>query len=401
MTDRFAVAAGVLSLLAAAAERQPVLALADDLQWLDEASREALLFAARRLDAEGVVLLFGLRDGEGIDAGALGLDTLRVTGLDDESARAVLAAEAHGLAPQVTEKLVAAAGGNPLALREIPRGLSAEQRAGRDLTLAPLRPGDTLERAFRRRVDALPGAGPSRPARGGVRRDGARRRDRGRARERGPAARRPRARGGGGAADAARARDRLRPPARARGGVPRRQPGRAPRGAPRARRRLPRAQRREGLAPGGGRADAGRRRRTGADGRRRRRARAGRLRRRRTGLRARRRAAHRRRRARGRAARGGRGGHHRRRAAAGVRARGGGRAAGGRPAAAGRPARDGRADPDAPRRPAARRPGARARGRARRGARPRARRHVPARVRGHPHDRRHAAGDGRHRPARP
>ena len=61
----------------------------------------------------------------------------------------MLAAEADGLAPQVTEKLVAAAGGNPLALREIPRGLSAEQRAGRDLALAPLRPGDTLERAFR------------------------------------------------------------------------------------------------------------------------------------------------------------------------------------------------------------------------------------------------------------
>ena len=53
-----------------------MLALADDLQWLDEASREALLFAARRLDAEGVVLLFGLRDGEGLDAGALGLETL-------------------------------------------------------------------------------------------------------------------------------------------------------------------------------------------------------------------------------------------------------------------------------------------------------------------------------------
>jgi DNA-binding CsgD family transcriptional regulator len=156
VTDRFAVAAGVLSLLAAAAERQPVLALADDLQWLDEASREALLFAARRLDAEGVVLLFGLRDGEGVDAGALGLETLHLGGLDDASARVMLAAEGDGLAPQVTEKLVAAAGGNPLALREIPRGLTAEQRAGQDLTLAPLRPGETLERAFRRRVDALP-----------------------------------------------------------------------------------------------------------------------------------------------------------------------------------------------------------------------------------------------------
>ncbi len=156
VTDRFAVAAGVLSLLAAAAERQPVLALADDLQWLDDASREALLFAARRLDAEGVVLLFGLRDGEGVDAGALGLETLHLGGLDDASARAMLAADADGLAPQVTERLVAAAGGNPLALREIPRGLSAEQRAGRDLANAPLRPGDTLERAFGRRVDALP-----------------------------------------------------------------------------------------------------------------------------------------------------------------------------------------------------------------------------------------------------
>ena len=158
VTDRFAVAAGVLSLLGAAAERQPVLAIADDLQWLDEASREALLFAARRLDAEGVVMLFGLRDGEGLDAAALGLEALRLDGLDEASARAMLAAEANGFAPAVIEQLVATSGGNPLALREIPRGLTADQRAGRDLALAPLRPGETLERAFRRRVEALPEA---------------------------------------------------------------------------------------------------------------------------------------------------------------------------------------------------------------------------------------------------
>src|SRR3954449_8978 len=72
VSDRCAVAAGVLSLLAAAAERQPVLALADDLQWLDESSREALLFAARRLDAEGGVVLFGLRDGGGGEGPAPG-----------------------------------------------------------------------------------------------------------------------------------------------------------------------------------------------------------------------------------------------------------------------------------------------------------------------------------------
>ena len=154
VTDRFAVAAGVLSLLGAAAERQPVLAVLDDVQWIDEASREALLFAARRLDAEGVVLLFGLRDGEGVEAAGLGLDAMHLDGLDEASARQLLATE--GLAPAVVEQLVASSAGNPLALREIPRGLTADQRAGRDLALGPLRPGETLERAFRRRVETLP-----------------------------------------------------------------------------------------------------------------------------------------------------------------------------------------------------------------------------------------------------
>ena len=68
----------------------------------------------------------------------------------------MLAAEADGFAPAVIDQLLTASAGNPLALREIPRGLSADQRAGRDLALGPLRPGETLERAFRRRVDALP-----------------------------------------------------------------------------------------------------------------------------------------------------------------------------------------------------------------------------------------------------
>jgi ATP/maltotriose-dependent transcriptional regulator MalT len=109
VADRFAVAAGVLSLLGAAAERRPVLALVDDLQWLDEASSEALLFAARRLDAEGVVMLFGAREGEGLDPGALGLETLRIDGLDDASALALLEAAGESLAPQVAAKLVATA----------------------------------------------------------------------------------------------------------------------------------------------------------------------------------------------------------------------------------------------------------------------------------------------------
>ena len=236
VTDRFAVAAGVLSLLGAAAERQPVLAIADDLQWLDEASREALVFAARRLDAEGVVMLFGLRDGEGLDAGSLGLDALHLDGLDEASARALLTAEANGFAPAVIDQLVATSGGNPLALREIPRGLTADQRAGRDLALDPAAP----RRHARARVPAprrgAAGGDARRAARRRLRRDRARRRDRGRARQRRAAARRARAGRGRGAARAARPRGRVRPPARARGGLPRRQPRRAPRRAQRARR---------------------------------------------------------------------------------------------------------------------------------------------------------------------
>src|SRR3954452_14509253 len=59
--DRFTVPAGLLSLLAVAAESGPVLALIDDVQWLDEPSLEALLFAGRRLGAEGIAILSALR----------------------------------------------------------------------------------------------------------------------------------------------------------------------------------------------------------------------------------------------------------------------------------------------------------------------------------------------------
>ena len=170
----------------------------------------------------------------------------------------------------------------------------------------------------------------------------------------------------------------------------------APRRPPRARRRVPGPQRREGLAPRGRRADARRRRRAGADGRRRRRPRARRLRRRRPRLRARRRALHRRRRA--RAARCSRR-PGRPRSPASCRARSSSPSRARRLAAdpllqadlramaartqmrLGDPLRAGQALVREAERD--------------RGARPRARRHVPARVGGHAHDRRHAAGDGR------
>ena len=155
--DRFTVPAGLLSLLAAAAEEQPVLVVIDDAQWLDEASLEAFLFAGRRLAAEGVAMLGSLRDGTAV-AGmeAPWLERLRIAPLADAEARELLgAAQSERMAPTVAERLVSTAAGNPLALLEIPRLLSDGQRAGREPLEEPLRAGAGIERAFRRALDGL------------------------------------------------------------------------------------------------------------------------------------------------------------------------------------------------------------------------------------------------------
>src|SRR5918911_1419511 len=115
--DRFTVPAGLLSLLAVAAEEQPVLVAIDDAQWLDEASLEAFLFAGRRLGAGGIAILGALR--EGTRAAGLEvpwLERLRIRPLADEEARELLQEER--LAPPVADRLVSTAAGNPLALLE-------------------------------------------------------------------------------------------------------------------------------------------------------------------------------------------------------------------------------------------------------------------------------------------
>ena len=151
----FAVPAAVLSLLGLAAEEQPVLAIVDDVHWLDAASLDALLFVARRLAAEGIVLLLGARDGEGLVAEALGLPRLRVAGLDAESARSLLAEGNAHLAARVAEQLLDTAAGNPLALIEIPSALSAAQLSGREPLPAPLPVGTSVESAFQRRLQGV------------------------------------------------------------------------------------------------------------------------------------------------------------------------------------------------------------------------------------------------------
>jgi DNA-binding CsgD family transcriptional regulator len=156
--DRFTVPAGLLSLLAVAAEERPVLVVVDDAQWLDAPSLEALLFAGRRLGAEGIAMLGALRDGtSAARLEAPWLERLRIGPLPDAEALEVLGADAPGrIAPAVADRLVSTAAGNPLALMEIPNLLTDAQLAGREPLADLLRPGTTIERAFRLAVDELP-----------------------------------------------------------------------------------------------------------------------------------------------------------------------------------------------------------------------------------------------------
>jgi hypothetical protein len=152
--DRFLVALAVLSLLSEAAGERPLVCVIDDAQWLDQASVQALGFVARRLGADPVGLVFGART---LGAELAGLPELAVKGLAEGDARALLESALAGpLDARVRDQIVAEAGGNPLALLELPRGLTpAELAGGFGLPSAAMLTG-RLEDSFRRRVDALP-----------------------------------------------------------------------------------------------------------------------------------------------------------------------------------------------------------------------------------------------------
>ena len=126
--DRFLVGLATLSLLSEAAQERPLVCAIDDAQWLDRASAQVLAFVGRRLLAESVVLLAATRE----TAGKYGRHPeLVVEGLRDADARALLASAIPGrLDERVAEQLLVEARGNPLALLELPRGLSPAQMAG-------------------------------------------------------------------------------------------------------------------------------------------------------------------------------------------------------------------------------------------------------------------------------
>src|SRR5260370_8924694 len=128
--DRFLVGLAVLSLLADVAADQPLLCLVDDAQWLDQAAAQALAFVARPLDAESLALLFGTRD-PGPGSGLAGLPELVLEGLSDTDAPALLASVIPGrIDERVRDRILAESGGNPLALLELHRGITAAELAG-------------------------------------------------------------------------------------------------------------------------------------------------------------------------------------------------------------------------------------------------------------------------------
>jgi hypothetical protein len=154
--DRFLVSAGVLSLLDAAAEQSPLLCLIDDAQWLDVPSADSLVFTARRLDAEGIVILFAAREGEHRRFEGPGIAEAFLDGLDPEAALLLLKRGDRELGRSVRARLLADAAGNPLALIELPACLSDAQLGGRAPLPDAIPLSERLQTAFRQQIQRLP-----------------------------------------------------------------------------------------------------------------------------------------------------------------------------------------------------------------------------------------------------
>ncbi|HST66347.1 MAG TPA: AAA family ATPase [Mycobacteriales bacterium] len=155
--EPFLVALATLSMLTEAAEEAPVLGLVDDAHWLDAASADALLFAARRLHADPVAMVLAARDGAPFVAD--GIPSLVLAGLDATAARVLLGQRAgHPLPEEVIEQLLAESGGNPLALVELPTALTAAQLRGTAPMPARLPLTADVEAVFLDRSRRLPAA---------------------------------------------------------------------------------------------------------------------------------------------------------------------------------------------------------------------------------------------------
>jgi DNA-binding CsgD family transcriptional regulator len=155
--DRFFVGLAVLSLFAAVAEERPLLCVIDDAQWVDQTSKLTLAFVARRLLAEPVGIVFGTREpGEELQH----IPEVEIQGVRSGVARALLSSAVRfKLDEAVRDRIVAETRGNPLALLELPRGLTATELAGGFGLLGAQGLTGRIEESFVRRLELLPERG--------------------------------------------------------------------------------------------------------------------------------------------------------------------------------------------------------------------------------------------------
>jgi DNA-binding NarL/FixJ family response regulator len=155
--DRYLVGLGMLSLLAAAGESEPVVCVADDVHLVDRESLEVLTFVARRLTAERVVLLLATRPDHRVDVTAAGVDVLDLHGLEPRSAAQLLDRWARGpVDPLLARRIAEETMGNPLALIDLGRELTARQLTDSSLARVPVPIGRRLEAHYLHLVDAVP-----------------------------------------------------------------------------------------------------------------------------------------------------------------------------------------------------------------------------------------------------
>ena len=154
--DRFLIALGVLTLLADAASDAPLLCIVDDAQWLDPESAVVLGFVARRLHAEGIVMVFAARELSQVAPALQDLPEVVIGALDATDAEALLSSiAASRLSPEVESRLVVEGAGNPLALVELAAELTPAQLAGSAALPDPLPAAGSLQQMFSRRLARL------------------------------------------------------------------------------------------------------------------------------------------------------------------------------------------------------------------------------------------------------
>ncbi|MDU0312491.1 AAA family ATPase [Phycicoccus sp. M110.8] len=154
--ERLLLTSAILALLQQLSAAAPVLLVLDDVHWMDRATAGVLSLVARRLQGTRTGMLLAQRDTEESFFDRSTIPELRVSPLDDETAAALLRETRPDLHTAVRHRIVAEAGGNPLAILELLRALTADQRSGADALPASLPLTVRLRRLFADRVTALP-----------------------------------------------------------------------------------------------------------------------------------------------------------------------------------------------------------------------------------------------------